>query len=110
MGVIVRHSEWVIGNKYEIITTVRKHFPIVLWYISGMFELLAKEKKTIIGILMPTITLGQYRPYLIILEQSCSTHIVFRKEIKIRPIIIRRPKSPGNFSSVGNISGKSQFI
>lgn len=45
MGVIVRHSEWVIGNKYEIITTVWKHFPIVLWYISGMFELLAKEKK-----------------------------------------------------------------
>lgn len=82
----------------------------MLWYMSGMFELLAKEEKTTIDILIPTITLGNYWSYLIILDFGCSTDIVFRKEIKIRPIIIRKPEFPVVFSLVGKILGKSQFI
>lgn len=55
------------------------------------------------------IILGQFKSYLIILKYSCSTHIVFRNEIQIRPIIIRL-KAPGIFFSLVEISGKSQFI
>lgn len=60
--------------------------------------------------IMPMITLGQDKPYLIILEDSCSTQIVLKNEVRKRPSIIRRSKAPGIFFSLGKISGRSQFI
>lgn len=55
------------------------------------------------------ITLGQDKPYLLILEDSCSTQIVLKNEVRIRPSIIRS-KAPGIFFSLGKISGRSQCI
>ena len=86
----------------------------LLWYIFGMVKLLAKKKKIknkhIIDTLIFLITLGQCELHLIILEYSCSPHTVFRNEIRIRAIIIRRPKPPGIWSSLGKILGKSLLI
>ena len=131
MGVIVRYSELLNKiNMKQLLLDGNISLASLLWYIFGMIKLLVKKYIYIythtdthihththiyiyiyiIDTLILLITLGQCELHFIILEYSLSPHTVFRNEIRIRPIIIRRPKAPGIWSSLGKILGKSQLI